>query len=557
MRFWKLLRNNGGCKQQNNDENPSFDKQANLGLSDEDAKTCNDDVTNNEAVDNEGLELLEKEDTTLDSKQDFDAPKIDDFAEGEDPFMDHSKTMIDNNSHIVGENGRSEMPDNKDHNLGENTNYPIQSEISNRVQNKLQLPGVLNIEGKVNQQSKQEFKDFEHATKLDDEKAIENGLDQLNQRSTDMVDNIENGKLQAIGDEGINIKPKSTDENDIKERMEKLVKVKNQLQQLIDHKKDKEKDNVDGLPNREIVKNLLVDSKSNPVESFEAEYDLNNINNELISKLNQLPPFQERDRGQGYAIDVHSKIEVPNSVIRTLITKFLNQRFLKKDTDLNIRANSLRQTSGFHKWDIKAIITHLETHQLPKVLSDKYGYQYESGKNENVPLSFYFDMSGSMHNYTNILAVIAVELLKKDVRVLVGFNERINYQINSIEKKITVEELANALVNAGNRNEVSNSKIMMKKVNKNIDNYLMSSKAEKCVVFSDFDPLREVVNLSQSCNVYWFCFETRFEKSDLSGYKGFLYPVQNITDIARGLIKVNEYRFQALCYLDKGRSKTL
>ena len=34
-----------------------------------------------------------------------------------------------------------------------------------------------------------------------------------------------------------------------------------------------------------------------------------------------------------------------------------------------------------------------------------------------------------------------------------------------------------------------------KYIDKNIDNYLISKKAEKCVVFADFDPIEEVENL--------------------------------------------------------------
>ena len=88
--------------------------------------------------------------------------------------------------------------------------------------------------------------------------------------------------------------------------------------------------------------------------------------------------------------------------------------------------NSLERSPGFYKWEIKDVVIHLETHQVTKVLTDKYGYKYAEGKNETIPLSFYFDMSGSMSDYTYMLATIAIELLKKNVKELIGFNERIN-----------------------------------------------------------------------------------------------------------------------------------
>jgi len=277
-----------------------------------------------------------------------------------------------------------------------------------------------------------------------------------------------------------------------------------------------------------------------------------------------LPSFENRGRGAGYSIDTDGYTEIPDSVIRTLITKFLNQRFCKKTSDLNVRSNSLEKTRGFYKWEVKDVITHLETHQITKVLTDKYGYEYAQGKNENVPLSFYFDMSGSMSSYTNMLAVIAIELLKKNVKVLVGFNERVNVQIESIKGNIDVEALAKILESAGyytswygsssRENFIKDPRVDFKYIDKNIDNYLISKKAEKCVVFADFDPKEEIENLSQKAQVYWFCFEEDYDKDDLEDYRGFIYPVQNVKDIAEALIKVNDKRFETLCYTDNPKT---
>ena len=277
-----------------------------------------------------------------------------------------------------------------------------------------------------------------------------------------------------------------------------------------------------------------------------------------------MPSFENRQKNAGYSIDTNGYTDIPDSVIRTLITKFLNQRFCKKSTDLNIRSNSLEKTNGFYKWEVKDVIIHLETHQITKVLTDKYGYQYEQGKNENVPLSFYFDMSGSMSNYTNTLAVIAIELLKKNVKVLVGYNERVNVQIESIKENIDVETLAKVLKSAGyysgwygqrpRKKIIKDSRVIFKYIDKNLDNYLLSKKAEKCVVFADFDPKDEVINLSRKIQVYWFCFENYYDIDDLEDYKGFIYPVQNIKDIVKGIIKVNDKRFEALCYTDNPKT---
>ncbi len=303
----------------------------------------------------------------------------------------------------------------------------------------------------------------------------------------------------------------------------------------------------------------LKNPKQEVEESPEEKYELSEQTNKFLDQLGELPSFEERERGPGYSIDTESYTDVPDSVIRTLITKFLNQRFCNNNTDLNVRSNSLEKTKGFHKWEIKDVIVHLKTHQVTKVLTDKYGYEYEQGKSEDVPLSFYFDMSGSMSSYTNMLAVIAIELLKKGVKVLIGFNERVNVQIESIEKNITVSELAEILESAGYMNSWGRSgredfkkdpRVKFKYIERNLDNYLIDKKAEKCVVFADFDPRREVINLSQFAEVYWFCFERRYTSYNLGDFNGFIYKVGNIKDLEQGLLLVNKKRFETLCYID-------
>ena len=298
-------------------------------------------------------------------------------------------------------------------------------------------------------------------------------------------------------------------------------------------------------------------------ESKEEKYELSEQTNEFLNQLGELPSFENRDRGPGYSIDTESFTEIPESVIRTLITKFLNQRFCKCNADLNVRSNSSEKANGFYRWEVKDVIVHLQTHQITKVLTDKYGYDYEQGKGDNIPLSFYFDMSYSMSKYTNMLAVISIELLKKGVKVLIGYNERVNVQIESIEKNITISELAQILKSAGywsywgisDRNKFKKDhRVKFKYVEKNIDNYLIEKKAEKCVVFADFDPKNEIINLSQVVDVYWFCFERSFSPYSVDNFNGFIYSVQNIKDLEKGLLKINEKRFETLCYTDNPKS---
>ena len=332
---------------------------------------------------------------------------------------------------------------------------------------------------------------------------------------------------------------------------EKLNKLTDLRDKLLQYKQKKEADEAKA----KLEKSKLNAELQETEKSEEQKYELSEQTNNFINELKELPSFEDRNRGASYAIDTESYTEVPDTVIKTLITKFLNQRFCKKNTDLNIRSNSLEKSNGFYKWEVKDVITHLETHQVTKVLTDKYGYQYAEGKNENVPLSFYFDLSGSMSEFTNMLAIIAIELLKKKVKVLIGFNERVNVQIESIDGNIDIATLAKVLSSAGYSSWgkdgfIKDSRVTFKYIDKNIDNYLIEKKAEKCVIFSDFDPKDEVINLSGKAEVYWFCFENSFTKSNLGNYNGFVYKVKTIGDIAAGLVKVSQNKFNTLCYTD-------
>ena len=336
----------------------------------------------------------------------------------------------------------------------------------------------------------------------------------------------------------------------IDERKEKLQELRDKLDEYSKKKLNLERESL--KPDEDISE-----------ESLEKDdYELSDQNSKFLEELSSLPSFKDRDRKDGYSIDTSKYSSIPDSLVRTLISKFLNQRFCKRDTDLNIRSNSFSKTHGFHKWEVKDMIVHLETEQLNKVLKDKYGYQYANGVSENVPLSFYFDMSGSMSEYTNMLAVIAIELLKKNVKVLIGFNERVNVQIDKIDKNITIDELVSVLESAGysgysyNNSDrfIRNSKVTYKFINRDIDDYLLSKECEKCVVFSDFDPLSEVICLSQKAKVYWFCFENYFTKYDLGRFKGFIYQANSAEDIINGLIKVNENRFETLCFVSNNKT---
>jgi len=386
------------------------------------------------------------------------------------------------------------------------------------------------------------------------------------QKNDNQSQKVENGENDFSSNEVQDDKNEISSEEKIEQLSEKIVndhKLTNEQKRDLLEKLKKSIEEIRKRKAEKLHREHINHENQELKESKEEKYELSEQTNEFLNQLGDLPSFENRDRGPGYSIDTESYTEIPESVIRTLITKFLNQRFCKCNTDLNVRSNSSEKANGFYSWEVKDVIVHLQTHQITKVLTDKYGYDYEQGKGDNIPLSFYFDMSESMSKYTNMLAVISIELLKKGVKVLIGYNERVNVQIESIEKNITISELAQILKSAGywsywgisDRNKFKKDhRVKFKYVEKNIDNYLIEKKAEKCVVFADFDPKNEIINLSQVVDVYWFCFERSFSPYNVGNFNGFIYSVQNIKDLEKGLLKINEKRFETLCYTDNPKS---
>ena len=476
----------------------------------------------------------------------------DDNDNSSDESSNNSELVQDNN--IEKSNQNTELQNNdiqeqiEEDSLNKSDNQSLQ-ENNQQSQNLEDSSNSNNPENSDSDISKKNSREDNNGTKSDENKNSNTDTDNsenkdnINQNSDSNIDENISDEIKSK-DEDV----KSTEENNKNNKNSKKIDLLRKLSdKLKKYKVKKEKA-------EKRKKEHLNLEKQEFEESIEEKYELSDQTNKFLDELKDLPSFDERNRGNGYSIDTNSYTEVPESVIRTLITKFLNQRFCKRNSDLNTRSNSLEKAKGFYKWEVKDVITHLETHQVTKVLTDKYGYQYAEGKVETVPLSFYFDLSGSMSKYTNMLAVIAIELLKKDVKVLLGYNQKVNVQIDKIDKTITIDELVSVIESAGyysdNNYFKKNSKVIYKFINRNIDNYLIEKKAEKCVVFADFDPREEVINLSKKVDVYWFCFENNFLKYDLSNYCGFIYKVCNLKDLEQGLIKVNQKRFETLCYTE-------
>ena len=314
----------------------------------------------------------------------------------------------------------------------------------------------------------------------------------------------------------------------------------------------------DDLRYKHRERRLLCNRKNASSKSDEIEFDIGNANIELINELSKIPSFDNYTPSFGYSFDLTQVPDVSDIIINNLINKFINQRFKKSNGNLNVRGTSLEKKAGFYKWDTVPLTVHMKTKQFNRVLSDKYDYDYESNNEEKIPLSFYFDLSGSMSNYSSTLASIALQLLKHDVVVLIGYNERVTYQIEKVDKNVSVEELTDIIYKMSQLNqEKVFERVKFKYVNRNIDNYLIESSAEKCVVFTDFDALSYIINLSNSCDVYWFNFKKYYSFSQIQAFNGFVYDVQCLQDIADGLKKINSNNFRTLAYLSNSKRRNI
>ena len=521
-----------------NSSNTGNSQENNLSdNSDELEKSSNETVENNNSISSSSTsdsENSSSEENTLNEKSDNfsntgNSQGKDSFDNNDELGTSSNETSQSNDSSSTSSTSDSENSSSEENTLDEKSDNP--SNTGNSQENDLS-DNSDELEKSSNETSQSNDSSSTSSTSdSENSSSEENTLDEKSDNPSNTGNSQEKGES-------------------IDERKEKLQELRDKLDEYSKKKLNLERESL--KPDEDISE-----------ESLEKDdYELSDQSNKFLEELSSLPSFKDRDRKDGYSIDTSKYSSIPDSLVRTLISKFLNQRFCKRDTDLNIRSNSFSKTHGFHKWEVKDMILHLETEQLNKVLEDKYGYQYANGVSENVPLSFYFDMSGSMSEYTNMLAVIAIELLKKNVKVLIGFNERVNVQIDKIDKNITIDELVSVLESAGysgysyNNSDrfIRNSKVTYKFINRDIDDYLFSKECEKCVVFSDFDPLSEVIGLSQKAKVYWFCFENYFTKYDLGRFKGFIYQTNSAEDIINGLIKVNENRFETLCFVSNNKT---
>ena len=276
-------------------------------------------------------------------------------------------------------------------------------------------------------------------------------------------------------------------------------------------------------------------------------------NDDLLKELSDDNTEYREDRTKGSEILLSASLDTKGDyrpLVKNVIIKFLNQRFLNRDTFLNTRATNFEQVYGSQHWKTKDLAIHYKTKQFTKIQFDKYKFDHSKGKIESIPLSFYFDLSGSMSRFVNVLATIAIELLKNDVKVLIGENENVYVQLNKINKSMKIEDMEKIMTNLSK----DNKNIDITEVNEKIDSYLITHKAEKCVVFADFDPRENIINLANNCQVYWFNFENNYNEYYIANFNGYIHDTQNVKDIMIGLNEIRTNNFQ---YLVRVRKKKL
>lgn len=265
---------------------------------------------------------------------------------------------------------------------------------------------------------------------------------------------------------------------------------------------------------REILKNWNISEQSNNIQNTELLQ--RNTNNRVISNGFELKSEQ---------------VQISDAVINNLIDNFINKRFQTRDSQLNARQDSTVIDYGFEKWNTMQLVKHKVTKEYGKMLKDKYGYKKDEKKSETIPLSFYFDLSGSMNEYSHILSLIALKILQKRIKLLIGYNNNIVYKIDELpkEKNISVEEFQSILDEKINSKKIKNEKIKYEIVNQQLDKYLLENCAEKVTLFTDFDPIDAIRELSQKTELYWFCFEKY--KTQPFNFKGRFFTINKLEDI--------------------------
>lgn len=344
-------------------------------------------------------------------------------------------------------------------------------------------------------------------------------------RKEDKIDSkTENMTEQLNEQDELNNKNEVQKEGDGQSKSEEQQESKNEQEESISQ--ESKVDNL-GTTNNSKGENQI---KSNAFKEMLKDWNISDQPNHIEANEQSQGDMDNRRVSDGFALKNES-VQISDAIISNLIDNFINKKFQTRDSQLNARQDSTIKDYGFEKWDTMQLVKHKVTKEYGKMLKDKYGYKKDEKKSETIPLSFYFDLSGSMKEYSHILSIIALKILQKQIKLLIGYNDNIVYQIDGIptDKKITVKEFQDILNGNLKDKMIKNEKLEYQVINQQLDEYLLEHNAEKVTLFTDFDPLGAIKKISEKAELYWFCFEKH--KIQPFNFKGRFFCINKLEDI--------------------------
>ena len=113
-----------------------------------------------------------------------------------------------------------------------------------------------------------------------------------------------------------------------------------------------------------------------------------------------------------------------------------------------------------------------------------------------------------------------------------------NEIINQLPEKVSVEEFQSLLTGKDVEKILKNQRIQYAVINQNLDEYLIEHNAQKVALFTDFDPISAIKNLSRNAELYWFCFEQGRNKP--IDFKGKFYKIYDLESLVLALKNIDK-----------------
>ena len=492
-------------------------------------------------------------DNINDENEEKQADNINDESSEQQARENNAKENNQQNNGSSNSNNQEsniESEDEQHNNMDNSQNDNSNSDQSNKQANNQDS----NSEQENNFDNEQSENDFNN--KQDEGNSnIANQNESDNEQNKDDSNNTFNQNDSTNNERSKDNNNNISDQNDNIEKNSSNTKNESSNSQDNTNEENLNKDNIkDENEEKQADKNSSKENRQTTKEELEKMEKSRQEAKDMFKKMSK--PKQPQNNNKN---DFFNKIDdlngVPENTIKILIDKFFEKSF-KKQSDLNETKASNKDKCGNDKWDVKALITHRVSKNYQPMLNDKKGFTKKSGDGDSIPLAFYFDLSGSMDPYMNILATMGYEMLKHKVKIICGFNQNAIFQIDSIPENCSKEKFAKILDAIGNNIKFcSNEKdINILKQNQSvikvfrghplINEYLEYKKAEKVVVFSDFDPLVEICELSTKCKVYWFAFVNVCNENMLYSFKGNFFRVSEIKDILSHLRNMDNKMYE-------------